>query len=302
MTSGVFHSASVASIVIERDSRQRREVTNVEELADSINRIGLINPIVVTRELVLVAGERRLTAIRALGWDRIPVQFTDELAQDELYAIELEENIKRVDLSWVDQVRALEEYHKLRAAADPDWSQEKTAKAIGLKQNTVSEQLQVAAELSNPQIATAPKYSVAKGIVQRNNERKDEQAVLELRKTLGSPADKAKTAPTKFENIHNRSFLDFAPGYSGVKFNFIHCDFPYGIGAGEFNQGAGAAHGGYDDSEETYWSLCRALADNLDRLTTPSAHLMFWFSMKFYRKRPWTSSTARVTSSSIRSH
>lgn len=281
MTSGQFSSIPLDKIRVERDRRQRREVTNVDELAESMARIGQINPITVTRDLILVAGERRFTAACKLKWTHVNVQFTDELTTSELHAIELEENIKRVDLTWQDQVRALDEYHNLRKADRPDWTQADTARAIGLTQNTVSEQLSVARNLTDPRIAEAPKYSVAKNIVKRNEERKDEQAIVSLRQAIGAPADtpEEKAPPT----IINASFNEWAPNYEGPRFNLIHCDFPYGIEADSFNQGGAAAHGGYADDEGTYWELCRTLAGNLDRLATPSAHLMFWFSMKFYQ-------------------
>jgi len=286
MTSGVFHAIPTASITIDRDNRQRRELTGVEELAESISRIGLINPIVITRANELVAGERRLTAIRLLGWDKISVQYVDELDYAGLRSIELEENIKRVDLTWQDQVRALAEYHELRTeqaeANGEAWTQTATADAIGLDKANVSRQLMVARELSNPKVAEAPKLSVARGIVERNNARKDDQAILSLRQDIAMPADRPLAVEP--ESIITASFNEWAPTYHGPKFNLIHCDFPYGIGAGDFDQGSAAAHGGYDDSPDTYWTLCRTLADNLDRLASPSCHLLFWFSMKFYRE------------------
>src|SRR5437667_7760504 len=103
MTSGNFRTIPTSSIIIQRSDRQRRELTAIDELAESIQRIGLINPPVVTADGVLVAGERRLTACRALGWTSIPVQFVEELSDYELQTIELEENVKRVDLPWQDQ-------------------------------------------------------------------------------------------------------------------------------------------------------------------------------------------------------
>ena len=100
MTSGNFRSVSLDSIVVDRANRQRRELFNIEELADSIHRNGLIHPIVVTPEHVLVAGERRYTAMKSLGWTSVPVQFTTDLSELELGIIELEENIKRDNISW----------------------------------------------------------------------------------------------------------------------------------------------------------------------------------------------------------
>jgi ParB family chromosome partitioning protein len=282
MTSGSFKLVPVSSIAIERGDRQRRELTKIEELADSIDRVGLINPIIITRENILVAGERRLTAVRSLGHESIAVQYVDELDESHLHAIELEENIKRVDLPWQDQVKALQDYHKLRQAENPEWGQGDTAKAIGLARNTVSEYLAVARELpKNAKIAEAPKFSVAKGIVTRSNERAQATAIEAVRTMTGAPTP---VKPVEPESIINTSFLEWAPTYSGTRFNFIHCDFPYGINAGDFNQGSAAAHGGYDDSEDNYWNLCKTLCGYLDRIATPSAHLMFWFSMKHYQK------------------
>ena len=54
MTSGTFRSIDTASIIVERSERQRRELRNIDELAESIQRIGLINPIVITQDGVLV--------------------------------------------------------------------------------------------------------------------------------------------------------------------------------------------------------------------------------------------------------
>ncbi len=96
------------------------------------------------------------------------------------------------------------------------------------------------------------------------------------------PAD--RPVAVEPESILTASFNEWAPQYHGPKFNLIHCDFPYGIGAGDFDQGSAAAHGGYEDSPDTYWDLCRTLATNLDRLASPSCHLMFWFSMKYYQE------------------
>jgi len=51
-----------------------REPGDLTELADSIRDVGLINPITITAENLLIAGERRLLACRdVLGWECVPV-------------------------------------------------------------------------------------------------------------------------------------------------------------------------------------------------------------------------------------
>lgn len=279
MTSGHFHTVELSAISVNRDGRQRVNVDDIDTLADSIRRLGLIHPIVITRDGVLVAGERRLTACGVLGHTHIACQYVDELEPATLHAIELEENIKRKDLSWQDQCDAILRYYELRQATEPEISQEQIAHAIGISQNHLAQSLSVAMEIKNgnAMVASAPKFSTARGIVQRANERKDEEALIELRKL---PSIITPQAP-RVSVIHG-DFRHWAMDYKGPKFNFVHCDFPYGIGADKFNQGAAPTHGGYSDSQDDYWDLCGALINNLDRLCNESCHFMFWFSMHYY--------------------
>lgn len=84
-----------------------REPGHVQDLADSIAAIGLLHPPVVAPDMTLVAGGRRLAAVRALGWDRIPVRVVDSLA-DAATALraEIDENTCRLDLTPPEAARA----------------------------------------------------------------------------------------------------------------------------------------------------------------------------------------------------
>lgn len=280
MTSGNFISLAIGDVIVNRAERQRRELPNLETLADSIKRLGLIHPIVVDRDHVLVAGERRLEAVRGLGWSHITCQFADELDTTTARAIELEENIKREALPWQDEAKAVLEYHELRSSEDPEWTQEKTSEALGIAAPTTTAKIKVAREIlaGNTMVSGAPRYSTARGIVERAESRKDDEALAAFSRRSTVPAE-AAAAP---DSILNVDFNIWAHSYSGPRFNFIHCDFPYGIDANKFNQGSASLHGGYSDTEDDYWQLMVTLAANLDRLVAPSAHIMFWFSMHYY--------------------
>jgi ParB/RepB/Spo0J family partition protein len=87
--------APVNAIVI--GERARKDMRDVEALAASIARRGLLHAIVVRPiaggALELVAGERRLTACRdVLGWDHVPVRIVDV---DDVLAAEHDENAER---------------------------------------------------------------------------------------------------------------------------------------------------------------------------------------------------------------
>ena len=109
------------------------------------------------------------------------------------------------------------------------------------------------------------------------------KAVGELAKALpakpGIPALAPRVPP---DSILQEDFLAWAPSYTGRPFNFLHCDFPYGINVFSGKLSGREAHTTYNDSPDVYWSLIKCLCTNLDRLMTPSGHLMFWFSMEYY--------------------
>ena len=61
----------IASIRIGK--RHRVDLGDVAQLADSIEDIGLLHPIAVNEDGLLLAGARRLAACKRLGWKQIPV-------------------------------------------------------------------------------------------------------------------------------------------------------------------------------------------------------------------------------------
>jgi ParB family transcriptional regulator, chromosome partitioning protein len=278
MTSGTFHIVSLGNITVKRDERQRRELSDIETLADSIRRLGLIHPIVVTRDLELVAGERRYAAIASLGWVTVPVQYVDELDPWRLREIELEENIKRQDITWTDQVNAVREYHEIRSR-DADWDREKTGEALGLSRRNINRYLDIAEEMErgNKMVLNAPKLSTAAGIVNRANARREAQILEGLHSSLGGGP--IETPP--IENILNTDFTRWIhEELVTPRFNFLHCDFPYGIEADSFNQGSAVSHGGYTDTKETWDKLMEALAVATRHICAQSCHLMFWFALR----------------------
>lgn len=80
-------------------------------------------------------------------------------------------------------------------------------------------------------------------------------------------------------------FREWACKYSGPRFNFVHCDFPYGRDPFK-GQWGGAEDAGfqYEDTDEAYWGLVEALCEHRERLMTPSCHLMFWLDADIRRQ------------------
>ena len=59
---------------IKIGQRFRKDLGDIDSLAESIKEIGLLHPPVVNERNELVAGYRRLEACKLLGWREIPVR------------------------------------------------------------------------------------------------------------------------------------------------------------------------------------------------------------------------------------
>ena len=298
MLTGSFHNIPVDSIDVAPD-RQRKEIPDayIESLADSIRRRGLIHPIVIRRDHTLVAGECRLRAHKLLGYDYIIVQYVDEISPEELELIELEENVKRKSLTWQEEVAAVARYHEMQRELNDSWSMEATAEELGIGENVVYRHLVITRNLDVPEVADAISLCAAYNFAARREERAKmntkRELVGDIQKVLpkpvlavsGEPVQSidVPSAPVSRAEIVTASALDWfaSPTLTGI--NFLHCDFPYGINTGNKVGQSGAKNmGGYDDSEDVYWTLIDSMLEHQDQFLSPSAHLMFWFSMKFY--------------------
>jgi len=278
MTSGEFHTVEVSSVTVVRELRQRhtRSSDHIPNLAKSIRELGLIHPIVITRDHMLVAGECRLEAIRDhLRWTHITAQYLDEVDELTRWGIELEENIRREALDWRDETLAIAQYHELRKerelANGKQWTQAQTADMIGLTQPAIQGHLKVAKRLEfDNDIITAQTFKTALNTTRRKDER-------DLQDNLYKPFIDTYRTPIRSEDA-----LQWIPSYTGIPFNIIHCDFPYGIESHKHEGQNSALPVEYVDDEVTYWNLFNCLHDNLNRVCAENAHMIFWFSANVY--------------------
>jgi len=122
--------------------RQDVDPVALEELKASIRQAGLLQPIVVRPTpngggYELIAGERRLRACQALGWERIPA-VKREVDDRTALTLALIENLQRDDLSPVDEARGYE-----RLLAEFSLAQQDVADAVGRDRSTVANALRL---------------------------------------------------------------------------------------------------------------------------------------------------------------
>jgi ParB/RepB/Spo0J family partition protein len=191
MSAILNHSVNPKDVVIEASRQRQENVSDIEDLKQSVSQLrrsypesgGFINPIVVRvveDKVILVAGERRLRTALALDLPDIPVRYFNELSEAEAEVVELEENIKRKELSWKDQVRAIGRLHILYKKNAPGWKIEQTAEAISLHHSYLRQILHVFDALDTGRVDKAESITQAYNTLHRFSERKAESIVGDI--------------------------------------------------------------------------------------------------------------------------
>lgn len=85
--------------------RQVTDDASVMELSNSILEQGILQPLLITPDGVLITGHRRLAAARLAAIDRVPV-IVRHMAEAEQVSVMLVENLQREDLSPLQEARA----------------------------------------------------------------------------------------------------------------------------------------------------------------------------------------------------
>lgn len=151
----------------------RLEFTKVglDELADSIKQVGLLEPIVVRpkgEQYEVVVGERRYRAAQQAGLEEVPViirNYTD----DEVMELNLIENIQREDLSAIEKGKLCR--HLLDGSSKKYPSQEALGRRLGVRQSQISDWLQATGMPIEVQRRIAPETvsrTVPKGKIDYN--------------------------------------------------------------------------------------------------------------------------------------
>jgi len=103
---------------IKVSDRIRKDFGGIEELAKDIEQNGLINPIVVTPDYQLIAGERRLRAHQYLGRKEVVVRVMEISDFEHQLRLEISENEHRKEFTFSERVewaKRLEEVERIKA-------------------------------------------------------------------------------------------------------------------------------------------------------------------------------------------
>lgn len=147
---------------------------SLAELKQSISENGLITPITVRpmgNGFQLIAGERRLRAVRELGYSSIPAYILNIADDTRMLELALIENVQREDLNPIEEAQG---YHQL--ITECGLTQENVAQRVGKDRVTITNSLRLL------KLAEPIKDSLRKG----------ELAAGHARALLGIPGENAQ--------------------------------------------------------------------------------------------------------------
>lgn len=273
------------SKIIVPENRQRKtfDAGRIKELAESIKNVGLLHPIVVlpssSEEFRLVAGERRLRALETIKEEHFCngqlvsegfalCSFTAELDDFERREAELDENIKRVDLTWQERAGAINALAALRREQKPETTKIEIAQELAAATD-------VSVEAARAEIARAevvgrmiddPKVAAARTF---------REAYTIASKLIESEFTAALAAATgDVSSEHSCITGDCISAMSVLppaSFDCIITDPPYGMGADSFGD-AGPSHA-YSDTKDDAMRIAKQIILHGLVLCKPAAHL-----------------------------
>lgn len=281
-------------------NRQRREFLpgELQELRESIEANGLLQAPVLRedgQDFVLVAGERRLRAVtdiydlggafnyggKPVPPGAVPYVSLGSLSPLAAWEAELEENLRRVDLTWQERALATTRLLELRTAqSEENLTQPPTIYSIarevrdkpgvpnaelGAAYTETRNELIVSKYLDDKEVAAAPSLKEAFKILKKREERTQHAALTEqLGRSFTSAA----------HQLLCEDSLKWMVAAEPAQFGIILSDPPYGMNAHEFGDSGMAAAGShfYEDSYETWCKIMSVFCAESYRLAAPSAH------------------------------
>ena len=263
--------------------RARSDYGDISALAASIQRYGLLHPIVIDDKNNLIAGERRLRAHIKLGKTEIEVKKFSELSDIDKKEIELEENIQRKELNWQELVLAKISLHELRQqmygtrtghTGGEGWGQGDTALALDMSEGSVSQDLKLAKAIRN-----FPELMKEKTKSNAFKKYKHMESVL-LRQEL----NKRRTRDVTPNIICGLAEVECAK-WADESFDFFITDPPYGQDLDKKSDTGKTVSGvTYEDDPYLIMDMLRKVVKELYRALKPDRHMIIAFSMVHYIK------------------
>lgn len=272
----------IASIKVSR-FRIREDIGDVDALAQSLMTFGQLQPIIIDDDMELIAGFRRFTAAQLNGWQDIWAEVQGRVPELLARELELEENIQRKQMSWLEEQRAIVEIEDIRRRDNPNWGQAQTAQMLGVNQYDISNARTIVKMAEQfPDIAKAKNKSQA--LSWSKTKVANVVRVLDVKQNtvdFGSIEDR----------IHLGDAVDYVASLPSGCVDAVITDPPFGIDYDEYVAGTTGSLTEYQDDEESYERLL-TMAPDLYRVLKENGWLVWFLGFRWYEQCKQTFSEA----------
>jgi site-specific DNA-methyltransferase (adenine-specific) len=287
---------------IESIDRSRTELGDLDELVNSFKKYGIIQSLAVATKqdgdggtpYRLLAGGRRYAAAIQAGIELVPVKiYTEELSEMHMKSIELEENLRRKDLTFIEKCRLTREINDLQVALygrkistspdAPGHSMRDTADMLNVSPMTVVNDIKLATAMEQfPDLdwGGCKNQSEALKVLAKFEERV-------VRADLSSRASELMKSSKTKKIIDSYILGDFFEKVKGVPNNsidLVEIDPPYGIDLPNMKKEHNSNYGdSYNEVDASIY--IKFIGDTLTesyRIMKEDSWLIFWFGPE-----PW---------------
>jgi len=287
----------VATVPIDKIKvgvRRRVDLGEIEKLQSSIERVGLLNPIIIDDTYELIAGFRRLTCCKKLGYKEINVTFKKDLSDLQKKELELEENTYK-ELTWSEVAMLRADIHAIKQElygkpvkghSSDGWTLNDTADSLGLSAGTLSQDLTLSEALKKfPELRNLTSKRQAVNTLGRVRE-------AALLSELARREAKSSFMKTGIPYIlHNGDSLEFLKEkVDDETVDLVIFDPPWGIDSDLFvsPRGREATFPSYkDDSLITAKTFTELILPEIYRVMKQNTHLYMFIASQY--EEYWTS-------------
>lgn len=291
---------------IDTSDRIREDYGDLGPMIFSIQELGLIQPLVVTwdeNRWKLLAGGRRYKALEKMS--RASLKHGKEIVvREELYdsdnpsvkhirqAIELEENLKRKDLTWQEQVEGkkrllvlMQERFGVReagGATKTELSGQATPMQTGFSIRKLSTMLGESQVQTAKDIKLAELLSVIPQLAKVDTKTSALRQVETMMRVVEMKANAKPAAEDKPYTLYRGDVLSNVFKLDSESVDLIYTDLPFGTNITTMSHHTGGI--GYADSPDKVISMLKFLLPEAYRILKDNRYAVFFFGFNYYHE------------------
>lgn len=284
------------------EDRIRSEAGDLDTLCDSIQRFGLIEPIILAKDSAnprLVAGGRRLAAMKRIGltelqharhflWREEEYKSNDPNIRHFFVAMELEENLRRKELTWQEEVlgkqrllETMQEIHGTAKLGGPTRAETSGAVTPGFGVNKLAAMLGESQGQTSKDLMVARYMSVVPGLSKAETKESAYRQLKILGAVISMKGEKQEQADEKLWTLYEGDFRDHTAKVSDGSVDLVYTDLPFGVDLSRMSKhGTGTV--GYSDSRESIIRLLDEVASQAHRILREDRYAVFFFGFNYY--------------------